>query len=128
MTATNVRVQMQQRRDTASDWTSANPTLLSGELGYETDTGKWKVGTGSAVWTALAYTPWSAISAYPLATADIADDAVTGAKLANDITIANNLTVTNDLTANAFSGDGSNLTNLPASAGAVSIGLAIALG
>jgi len=144
---------MQQRRDTASNWSSANPTLLNGELGYETDTGKWKVGNGSAVWTSLAYTPWSQINAYPITTANIADnaitaakiantsvtagsyttanitvdaqgrvtsaasgasappdgsittakladDAVTGAKLANDITIANNLTVTNDLTVN----------------------------
>lgn len=91
---------MQQRRDTAANWTSDNPTLLNGELGYETDTGKWKVGTGSAVWAALAYTPWSQINAYPITTANIADDAVTGAKLANDITIANNLTVTNNLTVN----------------------------
>jgi hypothetical protein len=45
----------QQRRDTASNWTSANPTLLGGEWGYETDTGKWKVGDGSTAWTSLAY-------------------------------------------------------------------------
>lgn len=55
MTATNVRVQMQQRRDTAANWASANPTLLSGELGYESDTGKWKVGNGSTAWSSLAY-------------------------------------------------------------------------
>jgi len=55
MTATNVRVQMQQRRDTAANWASANPTLLSGELGYESDTGKWKVGDGSTAWSSLAY-------------------------------------------------------------------------
>jgi len=55
MTATNVRVQMQQRRDTAANWSSANPTLLSGELGYESDTNKWKVGNGSSAWSALAY-------------------------------------------------------------------------
>ena len=55
MTATNVRVQMQQRRDTASGWTTVNPTLLSGELGYESDTGKWKVGNGSTAWSSLAY-------------------------------------------------------------------------
>lgn len=112
MTATNVRVQMQQRRDTASGWTTANPTLLSGELGYETDTGKFKIGNGSTAWNSLAFVPGFAISAYPLATADIADsaiatakiadDAVTGDKLANDITIANNLTVTNDLTVNGI--------------------------
>ena len=47
MAATTVNVQMQQRRDTAANWTSANPTLLSGELGYETDTGKFKIGDAS---------------------------------------------------------------------------------
>ena len=35
---------LQIRRGTASQWTSVNPTLLSGELGVETDTGKLKVG------------------------------------------------------------------------------------
>jgi len=97
MTATNVRVQMQQRKDTAANWASANPTLLSGELGYETDTGKWKVGTGSAAWSSLAYTNWSQIS-YPIITADIADDAVTSAKLANNIDIAGTLDVTSAAT------------------------------
>lgn len=45
----------QQRRDTAANWTSANPTLLAGELGFETDTGKAKLGTGSSVWNSLSY-------------------------------------------------------------------------
>jgi hypothetical protein len=48
-------VKIQIRRDTASNWTSANPTLSAGELGFETDTGKLKVGTGSATWTAIPY-------------------------------------------------------------------------
>ena len=100
MAATEIKVQMQQRRDTAANWTSADPTLLSGELGYETDTGKFKVGDGTTAWTSLSYIAAFSISAYPLATVDIADDAITGDKLANDITIANNLTVTNDLTVN----------------------------
>ena len=47
----------QQRRDTAANWTSANPTLLTGEIGYETDTGKFKIGDGSTVWTGLGYLP-----------------------------------------------------------------------
>tara|TARA_B100001769_G_C22107524_1_gene598488 strand:+ start:954 stop:1505 length:552 start_codon:yes stop_codon:yes gene_type:complete len=55
MAATEIKVQMQQRRDTASGWVSANPTLLLGELGYESDTGKWKVGDGSSAWSSLAY-------------------------------------------------------------------------
>ena len=44
-----------QRRDTAANWTAANPTLLAGEIGIESDTGYWKVGDGSTVWNSLAY-------------------------------------------------------------------------
>ena len=50
-----VQTQMQVRRGTASSWTSTNPTLAAGELGFETDTGKFKIGTGSSTWTALSY-------------------------------------------------------------------------
>lgn len=46
---------MQLRRDTAANWTSNNPTLSAGEMGYETDTGKFKIGDGSTAWTSLAY-------------------------------------------------------------------------
>ena len=35
-------VQIQFRRGTASEWTSANPTLSAGEVGFETDTNKFK--------------------------------------------------------------------------------------
>ena len=63
---------MQQRRDTAANWTSANPTLLAGEIGIESDTLKWKVGTGSTAWTSLGYIPAFSLSAYPLVNADIA--------------------------------------------------------
>lgn len=43
------------RRDTAANWTSANPVLASGEPGLETDTGKLKFGDGTTVWTSLGY-------------------------------------------------------------------------
>ena len=66
---------MQQRRDTAANWTSANPTLLAGEIGIESDTLKWKVGTGSTAWTSLGYIPAFSLSAYPLVNADIASAA-----------------------------------------------------
>ena len=42
------------RRDTAANWTSNNPTLLTGEMCAETDTGKFKVGTGT-VWNSTSY-------------------------------------------------------------------------
>jgi hypothetical protein len=50
-----VSVKIQLRRGTAAAWTSANPTLASGELGLETDTGKVKIGDGTTAWTGLAY-------------------------------------------------------------------------
>jgi hypothetical protein len=46
---------IQLRRDTASNWTSENPTLSAGELGFETDTDKVKIGDGSTAWTSLGY-------------------------------------------------------------------------
>jgi hypothetical protein len=48
-------VQIQLRRGTASQWTSANPILAEGEMGVELDTGKWKFGNGTGTWSILAY-------------------------------------------------------------------------
>jgi hypothetical protein len=48
---------IQFRKGTASAWTSANPILASGELGFETDTGRIKIGNGSTAWTSLTYSP-----------------------------------------------------------------------
>lgn len=48
-------IQIQVRRDTAANWTSNNPTLAIGEPGFETDTGKLKIGDGSTAWTGLSY-------------------------------------------------------------------------
>jgi len=48
-------VQIQLRRGTASQWTSANPILAEGEMGVELDTGKWKFGNGTSTWSILSY-------------------------------------------------------------------------
>ena len=40
-------VRIQLRHDTAQNWTNANPILLSGEVGIETDTDRLKIGTGN---------------------------------------------------------------------------------
>ena len=49
-------VQIQLRRGTAADWTSNGSVVLTaGEPGFETDTGKFKVGDGATAWTALPY-------------------------------------------------------------------------
>lgn len=47
---------LQNRRDTSSNWTTNNPTLAAGEIGYETNTGKFKIGDGTTAWTSLGYT------------------------------------------------------------------------
>ena len=46
---------IQIRRDTSADWASTNPTLSSGELGYETNTDKFKIGDGVTAWNSLGY-------------------------------------------------------------------------
>jgi len=50
-------LRIQLRRDTAANWVSNNPILLSGELGIETDTLKFKIGNGSR---------WNATTSYAL--------------------------------------------------------------
>jgi hypothetical protein len=46
---------IQWRRGTAAAWTTANPVLSAGTPGFETDTGKFKVGDGVKDWKTLAY-------------------------------------------------------------------------
>lgn len=48
-------IQIQIRRDTSTNWTNNDPTLAQGELGYETDTGKTKIGDGTTIWSLLDY-------------------------------------------------------------------------
>jgi hypothetical protein len=43
------------RRDTAANWTTANPILAAGEPGLESDTGKIKYGDGVTRWNALEH-------------------------------------------------------------------------
>lgn len=45
--------QIQIRRDTAANWTTANPVLAIGEMGIETDTGHARVGDGTTAWSSL---------------------------------------------------------------------------
>jgi len=49
--------QIQLRRGTAAQWTTANPTLAEGEMGLEVDTNKFKIGTGTTAWNSLGYSP-----------------------------------------------------------------------
>jgi len=65
------------RRDTAANWTSGNAVLASGEAGYETNTGKFKIGNGTTAWNSLGYSIASNISAAVLN--DLGDVTITSA-------------------------------------------------
>jgi hypothetical protein len=95
-----VNTQLQVRRGSASQWTSANPTLAAGEFGFESDTGKFKIGTGSTAWTSLAYASLTS-SDIPELSQDAIDSALTAGtgitKTYNDG--ANTLTLAVDTTA-----------------------------
>lgn len=88
----SVVTQIQFRRGTASQWTSANPTLASGELGFETDTGYAKIGNGSTAWNSLPYS---------LAGGDIAGvtagTGLSGGGTSGTVTVSIDTSVTADL-------------------------------
>ena len=48
-------IQIQLRRDTAANWSAANPVLAAGEMGWDTTNGGYKVGNGATAWNSLAY-------------------------------------------------------------------------
>jgi hypothetical protein len=80
-----VSTKIQLRRDNASVWTSTNPTLAAGEIGFETDTLKFKVGNGSNAWTTLKYSQDASLLS---GAATLTTLTTTGA-----VTIGGNLTV-----------------------------------
>ena len=41
---------IQNRRDTRLNWIANDPILNEGEIGFETDTGKFKIGNGISDW------------------------------------------------------------------------------
>jgi hypothetical protein len=46
---------VQLRHGSRAEWASANPILLKGEAGIETDTGRAKYGDGGTPWSGLPY-------------------------------------------------------------------------
>lgn len=46
---------VQGGQGTAAEWTQANPVLQLGWIGYESDTGRVKIGDGISDWNTLEY-------------------------------------------------------------------------
>lgn len=88
---------IQVRRDTAANWASVNPILASGEHGFETDTGKFKIGNGSTAWSSLLYaTDASEITGTTLPANVVSSSLTSVGTLAS-------LAVTNDITRGGMS-------------------------
>ena len=55
---------IQIRRDTKAKWADLNPILAAGEMGFEIDNNRLKIGNGVTAWNSLPYiteTDWSTI-------------------------------------------------------------------
>lgn len=52
-------VQIQFRRGSTSDWSTANTILAAGEMGINTTTSQFKIGDGTTAWNSLSYAPIS---------------------------------------------------------------------
>lgn len=46
---------IKMRRGTALQWQTANTVLAAGEMGFETDTRKFKFGNGTSAWNIMPY-------------------------------------------------------------------------
>lgn len=110
---------IQHKRGTASQWTSLNPTLEAGEVGWESDTNKFKIGTGSTVWTSLPYatlTPSELTSGY--ARLAFPNTFSVGGHIIN-----NNATGTIPLIINGFAGQTADLQQWKDSSGSVRLSI-----
>lgn len=55
---------IQIRRDNKAKWADLNPILAAGEMGFEIDNNRLKIGNGITAWNSLPYiteTDWSTI-------------------------------------------------------------------
>ncbi len=76
-------IQIQLRRGSADQWTTANPILAEGELAVELDTHSFKIGNGINHWQELSYV------ALPSATSSL----LGGIKIGSGLSIDNNSVV-----------------------------------
>lgn len=81
---------LRHRRDVSSVWTSNNPVLEEGQLGFETDTVLYKLGDGVTQWNGLPYA-----QVVPIPLGDLTD-VVVAAPVAGDSLIYDGADWVND--------------------------------
>lgn len=50
-----INIPVQNQRASSAKWKEKNPVLLAGQIGYEKDTRKQKIGDGTTAWNNLPY-------------------------------------------------------------------------
>jgi len=93
---------MQQRRGTASQWTTADPILAAGEIGFESDTGQFKIGDGTNHWADLSYFKnledlGGNLDDYVLLTSVGANSGVAPLNSSGQVPVANGTAILNDV-------------------------------
>lgn len=84
---------IQVKRGTASSWTSANTVLAAGEIGFETDTKKFKVGDGATAWSSLGYAGMTASSTDTLTNKTISGSSNTLSNIGNSSLTNSSITI-----------------------------------
>ena len=64
----DLAIPIRLRNDSSASWAAANPTLKEGEVGLETNTGRFKVGNNATAYNSLDY--FTSIGPFPLYGAD----------------------------------------------------------
>ncbi len=126
-----VQTKIQLRRDTASNWTTAQtnagatPILSAGEIGFETDTGKFKIGDGTTLWGSLKYVSDGSYitgDATGIANLTTTGNVIVGGNLTvNGTTTAINSTTLNVDDKNIVLGNNASSSNTTADGGGITI-------
>lgn len=126
-----VQTKIQLRRDTAANWVTAQtnagatPILAAGEIGFETNTGKFKIGDGTTLWGSLKYvSDGSYISgdATGIANLTTTGNVIVGGNLTvNGTTTAINSTTLNVDDKNIVLGNNASSSNTTADGGGITL-------
>ena len=114
-------IQLQFRRGTATQWTSANPVLADGELAIESDTSKFKIGNGFGSWNFLPYGGLVGPTGTIGNTVSIDISFNGNIFVGRDVSFGGNLTVRNDVSFNKELRVGGNI-NIRSGAASISSG------